>query len=139
VLAAYWLVLPIRLPAGNDGGSSDECLTMADRPPADGGGAVARLERCSTLTPHDVELIADLAAAYEQAGRAADAEAAYQRVLAIDPEHGDVHARLATLLLSRGAAAQAKTHAEAALRLQPNRRSLLDLIARASQQEAATR
>ena len=139
MLAVWWLVLPIQLPAGNDGGSTEECLTLADQPPAADETSITRLERCTTLTPTDVELIADLAGLYEEAGRAADAEATYQRALAIDPEHADVHARLAALLLSRGEAATARTHAEAALRLQPNRRSLLDLIARASKREAATR
>jgi len=110
---------------------------MADRPPEAGATAIAQLERCATAVPNDVELIADLARGYESAGRTTDAEAAYQRALAIDPEYADVHARLAALLLARGEFAQAKAHAEAALRLQPNRRSILDLLARASQAEAA--
>ena len=54
-------------------------------------------------------------------------------VLALDPSYADVHVRLAALLLGRGAAADARDHAEQALRIQPNRarvRQLLDEIAR---------
>jgi Flp pilus assembly protein TadD len=128
----------VRLAVGHEGASSEECLTMADRP-AVGASSITQLERCGTVVPNDVELIADLAAAYEAAGRAADAEAAYQRALTIDDEYADVHARLAALLLARGDAGQAKAHAEAALRLQPNRRSILDLLARASHAETTGR
>ena len=134
----WGLAVPVRFTAGTDGASTDECLTLADRPPA-GATAVSQLERCSALAPNDVELIADLGALYESAGRAGDAEAAYRRALAVDAEYADVHARLAALLLSRGQAAEATAHAETALRLQPNRRSILELIARASQPGSATR
>jgi Flp pilus assembly protein TadD len=112
---------------------------MADRPPAPGAATIVQLERCSTVIPDDVELLADLAAAYESAGRVDDAQAAYQRVLAIDREYAEVHARLAALLLARGDAATAKMHAELALGLQPNRRAVVELIERASQMEAANR
>ena len=139
MLALWWFALPVSLPDAVDGSSTDECLTMADRPPADGPAAIARLEQCSTLVPDDVELLADLAGAYEQAGRTADAESAYRRTLAIDADHAAVHARLAALLLARGAAAEARHHAETALRQQPNRRALTDLITRASAAGAGLR
>ena len=85
--------------------------------------------------PLDVELLADLGAAYEGAGRPQDAEKTYQNVLALDPDHADVRVRLAALLLGRGAASEARFHAEQALRIQPNRtrvRQLLDQIARST-------
>jgi tetratricopeptide (TPR) repeat protein len=132
VLAAFWLVLPIELGMDPDVSSSDACLTLADRPPPHGEEAIAALERCLTVATTDVELIADLAGAYELANRPGDAEAAYARALAIDPEYADVHTRLAALLLKRGDAARARSHAEIALRLQPNRRAVQELIARAS-------
>jgi hypothetical protein len=50
----------------------------------------------------------------------------------LTPDYADVHARLAELLLARGAGGEARSHAEAALRLQPNRRTLIDLLTRAS-------
>ena len=73
------------------------------------------------MVPLDVELLADLGAAYESAGRPLDAEKTYQNVLALDPDYADVHVRLASLLLGRGAAGEARGHAEQALRIQPNR------------------
>ena len=132
MLVLWWLVLPVPLRDAGDGRSTEECLTLADHPAAEGPESIARLEQCSTLVANDVELIADLAAAYERTGRTVDAERAYRRVLDIDPDYADVHARLAELLLARGAGAEARSHAEAALRLQPNRRALIDLVTRAS-------
>ena len=57
-----------------------------------------------------------------------DAEAAYRRALERNADYADVHARLARLLLRRQAAAEARAHVESALRLQPNRQELLDLL-----------
>jgi len=81
----------------------------------------------------------DLARAYEGATRITEAEATYRRVIAADPDHADAHVDLATLLLSRGAAAEARQHAEIALRIQPNRRAVIELIARASRVAEGTR
>lgn len=133
VLAVLVAALPIRLNRGANEASAETCLRLADRPPADGPGAINELERCSAVVPLDVELLADLAAAYETAGRQADAEKTYQHVLALDPNYADVRVRLATLLLKRGAAGEARDHAEQALRIQPNRtrvRQLIDEITR---------
>ncbi len=115
--------------------SAETCLRLADRPPAEGPDAMNELERCSAVVPLDVELLADLGAAYEGAGRPHDAEKIYQDVLALDPDYADVRVRLAALLLGRGAAPEARDHAEQALRVQPNRtrvRQLLDEIARST-------
>lgn len=72
--------------------------------------------------------MADLGREYEKAQRPADAEAVYQRALAIDPDYADLQGRLANLLLQRGAVADAQRHAKEGLRVQPNRRALLEII-----------
>jgi Flp pilus assembly protein TadD len=83
---------------------------------------------CSALNPADVELLSDIAAWYEKNGHQADAEAAYRRALAIDRDAADLRTRLARLLLSRGDANGARREAEAALKVQPNRRVLVDIV-----------
>lgn len=133
VVALFIAVLPIRLHRGANEPSAETCLRLADRPPAEGRDAMNELERCSAVVPLDVELLADLGAAYESAGRPNDAEKTYQNVLALDPDYADVRVRLAALLLARGAAPEARDHAEQALRILPNRtrvRQLLEEIAR---------
>jgi Flp pilus assembly protein TadD len=105
---------------------------MADGP-TDPLLPVAHLEQCVTVVPDDVELKADLGAAYERAGRPADAEQAYLKIIAIDPDYADVRMRLAKLMHARGAIAEARLQAQEALRVQPNRlsvRELLDAMAR---------
>ena len=104
---------------------------MADRPSSD-AVPLASIERCAGLLPGDAELLADLGAAYDSAGRAEEAEAAYRRALERDPDYADVHTQLARLLLRRHAAAEARTHAERALHLQPNRRAVVELLEEAS-------
>jgi tetratricopeptide (TPR) repeat protein len=120
-------VLPAALPSPKTGPSSDTCLTLADSPPGV-PESILRLERCSVLTPDDVQLLADLGAAYEAAGEPAKAEAAYRRALAVDPDAADVRLRLGSLELVRGDAGEARRQAAAALRIQPNRRALVDLL-----------
>ena len=105
---------------------------MADHAPETGPASIVRLEQCVALVSTDVELMLDLARAYEGATRINEAEATYRRVLDLDPDYADAHVHLAVLLLSRGAIAEARQHAETALRLQPNRRAVLELLARAS-------
>jgi len=126
ILVGVWWTLPVQLDRAASGPSGDECLRLADRPPA-GDGALSALERCTVLVPDDVQLLADLGEAYEAGGRAGEAEAAYRRALERDPDYADLHARLARLLLRRNAAADARAHLDAALALQPNRRALIDL------------
>jgi tetratricopeptide (TPR) repeat protein len=129
LLALFWLAPPVRLqPAGSEV-SSDFCLTLADRPPSGASSTLPILERCAALSPADSELLADLASAYEALGRFADAERTYLQALAHDSSYGDLHVALARLLHSRGALDEARSHAQAALRLQPNRRPVLRLVA----------
>lgn len=77
------------------------------------------LEQCLTLEPGDVELALDLGRAYESAGRWADAERVYRQALEADWRDGDLHLRLARLLLRRGDAGGARVAAGLALALQP--------------------
>lgn len=137
VLFAGWLSLPVRLDRSPTGPSSEACLTIADVPAGGGPDALASLERCAVLVPDDVEILADLGAAYEASGRAPEAEAAYRRALERDPDYADVHGRLARLLLARGETGGARRHVEAALTLQPNRRVLTDLLAAVAEAEAS--
>lgn len=133
VLALFAAVLPIRLNNASTEASAERCVRLADNPPAPGPEALQEMERCRAVVPQDVELLADLAGAYAGAGRLADAETVYRDALVLDPTYADVHVRLATLLLQRGATAEARAHAAQALRIQPNRASvqtLLDAITR---------
>jgi len=122
VLGALWMALPVRLPAGGAGPSSADCLTIADQQTHD----LAALERCRAIVPNDVELGADLGMAYEAAGRAGDAAAIYQQILTVDPRYADVRLRLAALLRDRGDHARARAQIDEALRVQPNRKALVD-------------
>jgi tetratricopeptide (TPR) repeat protein len=128
VLALLGFALPIRVRNTADPPLIEYCLQLADRAPATGADALADLERCSALVPDDVELLADLGSAYEFAGRHADAETVYRDALRRDPAYADVRVRLATLLLRRGAAADAREQAALALRIQPNRKAVLELL-----------
>ena len=60
-------------------------------PPRD----LAGLEACAARSPRDVELLVQLAAAYEAAGRRDDARTAYRRAIEIDPRDADAQRRLA--------------------------------------------
>lgn len=61
--------------------ASPEAVRCELEPPRD----VAGLEACLARSPRDVEILLELAAAYEAAGRPAEARAAAQRAIAIDP------------------------------------------------------
>ena len=100
VLVVLALALPVQLPSAGGGSSSEECLTIADRP-VTGADAIPRLEQCATIVPDDVELLADLGAAYETAGRSGDAERIYGQIVTLDDDYADIHVRLARLLLQR--------------------------------------
>lgn len=125
VLLTLWLLLPIQLRESAGGPSSIECLTIADQPTTD----LAALERCHAVVPADVELSADLGAAYERAARVDEAIALYRKILTLDPSYADVRLRLARLLRQRGDLDGARAEVAAALRVQPNRKALTDLAA----------
>jgi Flp pilus assembly protein TadD len=93
---------------------------------------VPALERCLDLRPDDVEVMADLGAAYEQTGEWDRAEDVYRRALAFDAEDGDIRVRLGHILLRRGDRSGARREAVAALAVQPGRAPALELIAAAS-------
>ena len=133
VLVLCAMTLPASMAGPSSGVSKEDCLVLAERP---GSAPLTLLEQCSALYPRDAELLADLGQAHE-GHDPARAEAAYLRALAIDPGYADLRLRLARVLLRRGAAPEAITQAEAALRLQPNRRAIVELLADARQ--AATK
>jgi predicted TPR repeat methyltransferase len=68
----------------------DDCQRTA---PTD----VAAMERCLALRADDVELMIDLAAAYERAGDSDRAAAIYTRALAVDPADAELRAKLDAL------------------------------------------
>ncbi len=127
-LVVLALALPVKLPSSGAGSSSEECLTVADHPMTN-ADAIPRLEQCATIVLDDVELLADLGAAYEAAGRSADAERIYRQILTLDDTYADIHVRLARLLLPRGETVAARRHLERALQIQPNRQSIVVLLA----------
>ena len=97
----------------------------------------AALERCVELRPGDVELMADLGAAYERVSQSNRAEELYRRALTLDPEDGDMRVRLAELLLRKGDAEGARREGTVALAVQPGRGAALDVIRRATAAEAS--
>jgi Flp pilus assembly protein TadD len=131
ILVLFAIVLPAPPPDASRGVTDQHCVTLADTPFHPESDAVPRLERCTRLYPDDSELAGDLAAAYEAAGDPVRAEAAYKRALTIDPGYADLRLRLGYLLLRRGAAVEAAREAEAALRIQPNRSVLAQLLRQA--------
>ena len=139
VLAVFAMALPLSSRSAVSGVSSTECSTLQDNAsPTSPAVPLSLLERCSTVFPADVELLADLGARYE-ATDPARSEAAYRRALAIDPGYADVRLRLGWLLVRRGAKLEARGQAEAALRVQPNRRALLDLLRAAEEPPGSAR
>lgn len=128
VLCLFLAGTPISLtPPGT--ASGEECLTLAESPHPE----LQHLEACSARHPDDSDLLEALGRAYEAADPPR-AEALFRRALALDPGHADLRVALAALLLRRGAAAEAAAEAEMALRIQPGRQVILDLL-----EEAAAR
>lgn len=120
----------MRLHRGEEASSSGQCLTLAERAPAGNPAQIPLIEACLDTIPNDAELAADLGDAYAAAGRSDDATRAYLRALEIDPDYGDVHLKLAEYLVSVNERAAARSHVEAALEIQPNRRAARELLAR---------
>src|SRR5262249_31784132 len=109
------------------GGRSETIAQPADRCSHQQTNIPA-LEACLALDSDDTAAMGDLAVAYEDAGRAKDAEAVLRRALSVDSEDGDVHVRLARVLLARGDREGARREAAAAAVLQPGKRAAIDLI-----------
>ena len=86
-VAAFMLV---NRSTGTSGAASADALRCELEPPRD----VAGLEACHALAPFDIELLLDLGAAYEAAGRSAEAQALYRRAAEIDPSDATVRRRL---------------------------------------------
>jgi tetratricopeptide (TPR) repeat protein len=132
VLALYALTLPIRPMTVGGGSTTSECLTLTAHPPR--GSALelrASYERCLTLAPDEVELMADLGGQFEAAGDRVRAEELYRRALTIDPGFAGVRLRLGEILLRRGDLEGARREATTALKSRPNSRAVLDLLQRA--------
>ena len=106
-------------------GASLEC----EAPPKDD---VRVLERCLTLEPTDIELMLDLGPDYEAAQRWDEAEQLYRRALEVDRLDGELHLRLARLLMRRGDLAAARAEGEAALVSLPGNADARGIIERAS-------
>lgn len=66
------------------------------------GNAVALLEQLRAKTPDDIPILFQLGAALERAGRIEDAEAAFQRLLALDAEHAATLNYLGYMWADRG-------------------------------------
>jgi len=129
VLVVLWLLLPVRLPQSAANPSTGECLTVSDTPRESKHADLVRLvDGCLAVYPADPDVWAAAAQLRESSGRTVDAEAAYKRALQLDPANGDLRMRFARLLLKRGDAAGAHEQALAALRVQPNRQSVLDFL-----------
>ena len=86
------------------------------------------MERCLTVRPADIELMAELGRAYERADRWGRAESIYRQALEVDVDDGDMRVRLGQLLLRRGDAVGARRQAEIAVALQPGRSGPRDLL-----------
>ncbi len=88
-LAVLGVVVLVNRSQSGDEASADSLRCELD-PPRD----IPALEACLARSPRDVELVLDLAAAYDAAGRPAEARAQLARAAAIDPRDADVRRRL---------------------------------------------
>ena len=128
LLSVYWIALPVPTRQPDALPSNVNCFTQTEAAPVAAEIPIGVLEQCSRLLPDDAELLADLGDRYGHSGQFQEAEASYQRALAIDPDYAEVRLRLATLMLRRGAVSGARQQADTALQVQPNRRALSDLV-----------
>jgi Flp pilus assembly protein TadD len=86
------------------------------------------LEACLSARPDDVEIMFDLAAAYEASNEWQRAEDLYRRALDVDSLDAEAHLRLGRILKRRGDHALARREGELALALRPNSAEALALI-----------
>jgi tetratricopeptide (TPR) repeat protein len=90
-------------------------------------------QRAINLSPYDYRLRLTLAAAKEAAGERAAAEDALKEALALAPANGDVHWRMANLLVREGKLSESLDHFKAAIAYNGDLLgATLDLIWRAS-------
>lgn len=82
-------------------------------------GALADLQRALKAAPADSDLWGDLGLLQDERGAEREAEAAYLRAIALDPEDPVARANYATLLLDMSRVAEARAQAEAALAADP--------------------
>ena len=125
VLVVLAAGLPVTL------GSSAPQLSTEDCASSSVAVSIERLEQCVALFPSDPELLADLGRRYEQAHQTGRSEQLYRRALTLDPDYADLRLRLGRLLLQQGKSEEARRQATAALRIQPNRTALIDLLQQA--------
>ncbi len=78
------------------------------------------MERSTTMAPDRPAFFVGLANQYREVGRARDAEGAYARALALEPNNVEALTALGEVLLEAGQATQAAGFAERALRLAPS-------------------
>jgi tetratricopeptide (TPR) repeat protein len=86
------------------------------------GPAIDLIRRAIVVNPQVAAFHSNLASALKAAGHLADAQASYQEAIRLDPNFADAHAQLGVLLRSAGdpsALAQAKSHLETALKINP--------------------
>jgi cytochrome c-type biogenesis protein CcmH/NrfG len=89
-LAVTAFVVVVSRPVQGTQASEDAVRCELD-PPRNVDG----LEACVARFPLDVELLIQLGAAYEAAGRVDDARSAYRRAIEIDPRDADAQRRMA--------------------------------------------
>jgi tetratricopeptide (TPR) repeat protein len=104
-------------------GSAARAVDQCEKPRLD----VAALEQCLLVQPGDVELMLDLGASYEAAGRCSDAYAVYRRATRVDPRDGEAHRRLGRGYLAHGDLAAARREGAAAQVTQPGNLEVLSL------------
>ncbi len=89
------------------------------------------MERSVEMAPHRAAFVVGLANQYRQVGCVADAEAAYLKAIALDPQQVEARVALGELLLEYGQAPRALALAEAALAISPSDARAKALVARA--------
>ena len=89
-VAIFAVVSLVSRSAPSDAASAESVRCELD-PPSD----IPGLETCLVRFPHDIELLTELGAAYEAAGRDQDAAAIYRRAIELDPRDADLRRRLA--------------------------------------------
>jgi tetratricopeptide (TPR) repeat protein len=81
--------------------------------------ALEHMRRAVELKPDFMEARLNLGAALLDAGKADEAQAAFEAALEIDPGSAPAHLRLGSIYLERGRPREAASHLEQALRLDP--------------------